>query len=173
MPDWRSEWMTIIIMKVESQANIWLIQADDTISIWRRVASSIVLDSWKRGLLCFHLSSLSYHIIIINISTWAWELETKAKFHLDESSRAKAQPECRLHKHTWFCGGDKQTLQQTCFRRSASCVQSFDDSLDIAIRITYRISLRSSSLWEPRHPLLKVLNRYFVFTKIPNHNTLK
>eukprot|EP00605_Chrysophyceae_sp_TOSAG23-4_P001129 GSChrysophyteH1.ASY1.ANO1.1235.1 assembled CDS len=59
------------------------------------------------------------------------------------------------------------------FSGSASCVQSFDDSLDIAIRITYRISLRSSSLWEPRHPLLKVLNRYFCFTKIPNQNTLK
>mgnify|MGYP003960350023 CR=1 FL=1 len=40
---------------------------------------------------------------------------------------------------------------------SASCVQRFDDSLDFAIRMTYRISLRSSSLWEPRHPLLKVL----------------
>ena len=73
--------------------------------------------------------------------------------------------ERRLHKHTWFCGGDKQTLQQTYFRGSASCVQSFDDSLDIAIRITYRISLRSSSLWEPRHPLLKVLIRYFVLRK--------
>ena len=30
-----------------------------------------------------------------------------------------------------------------------------------AIRITYRISLRSSSLWEPRHPLLKVVINYF------------
>jgi len=56
---------------------------------------------------------------------------------------------------------DEQTLQQTYFRRSASCVQNFDDSLDFAIRMTYRISLRSSSLWEPRHPLLKVL--VFVF----------
>ena len=37
------------------------------------------------------------------------------------------------------------------------CVQSFDDSRGFAIRITYRISLRSSSLWEPRHPLLKVV----------------
>ena len=37
------------------------------------------------------------------------------------------------------------------------CVQSFDDSLNSAIRITYRISLRSSSLREPRHPLLKVV----------------
>ena len=44
---------------------------------------------------------------------------------------------------------------------SAICVQSFDDSLNSAIRTTYRISLRSSSLWEPRHPLLKVVMVYF------------
>ncbi|KAL7533020.1 hypothetical protein ACHAXR_012613 [Thalassiosira sp. AJA248-18] len=37
------------------------------------------------------------------------------------------------------------------------CVQNFDDSRGPAIRITYRISLRSSSLWDPRHPLLKVV----------------
>lgn len=42
--------------------------------------------------------------------------------------------------------------------RSAICVQRFDDSLSSAIRITYRISLRSSSLQEPRYPLLKVLH---------------
>ena len=54
--------------------------------------------------------------------------------------------------------GDEQTLQQTYSRvnGSARCVQNFDDSLSFAIRMTYRISLRSSSLWEPRHPLLKV-----------------
>ena len=40
---------------------------------------------------------------------------------------------------------------------SAMCVQSFDDSLNSAIHITYRISLRSSSLREPRYPLLRVL----------------
>jgi hypothetical protein len=57
-----------------------------------------------------------------------------------------------------------QTLQQTYFRRSARCVQSFDDSLDFAIRMTYRISLRSSSLWEPRHPLLNVLRSLIYFS---------
>ena len=41
--------------------------------------------------------------------------------------------------------------------KSAMCVQNFDDSRSSAIRITYRISLRSSSLWDPRHPLLKVV----------------
>ena len=61
--------------------------------------------------------------------------------------------------------GDEQTLQQTYSRvnGSARCVQNFDDSLSVAIRMTYRISLRSSSLWEPRHPLLKVFLRYFIF----------
>ncbi|KAH9896409.1 hypothetical protein C8Q73DRAFT_642261 [Cubamyces lactineus] len=43
--------------------------------------------------------------------------------------------------------------------RSARCVQRFDDSLNSAIHITYRISLRSSSMREPRDPLLKVVLR--------------
>ena len=46
---------------------------------------------------------------------------------------------------------------------SAICVQKFDDSLNSAIRITYRISLRSSSLREPRHPSLKVVMSFLGF----------
>ena len=42
--------------------------------------------------------------------------------------------------------------------KSAICVQKLDDSLNSAIRITYRISLRSSSLREPRYPLLRVVS---------------
>ena len=56
-----------------------------------------------------------------------------------------------------------QTLKQACYREdpeSAMCVQNFNDSRGLAIRITYRISLRSSSLWEPRHPPLKVVLDY-------------
>ena len=41
--------------------------------------------------------------------------------------------------------------------QSAICVQSSDDSLNSAIRTAYRISLRSSSLREPRYPSLGVL----------------
>ena len=55
------------------------------------------------------------------------------------------------------------TLRQACTLEnpgSAMCVQNFNDSRGLAIRITYRISLRSSSLWEPRHPLLKVVVGY-------------
>ena len=39
----------------------------------------------------------------------------------------------------------------------AICVQKLDDSRNSAIHITYRISLRSSSLQEPRYPLLRVV----------------
>ena len=40
---------------------------------------------------------------------------------------------------------------------SAICVRRFDDSLNSAIHITYRSSLRSSSMHEPRDPPLKVV----------------
>ena len=73
---------------------------------------------------------------------------------LTESAGAKRRISAR--------GGEwgEQTLQQACsqaYPGSAICVQNFDDSLNSAIRITYRISLRSSSLREPRYPLLKVV----------------
>ena len=57
---------------------------------------------------------------------------------------------------------NRHSNRHTSGKRSARCVQRFDDSLDVAIRMTYRISLRSSSLWEPRHPLLNVLGHCLV-----------
>src|ERR1700688_4761459 len=51
--------------------------------------------------------------------------------------------------------------------QGAMCVQRFDDSLNSAIHITYRISLRSSSMPEPRDPLLKVLT---IFIVLRRHN---
>ena len=52
---------------------------------------------------------------------------------------------------------DARTGMPQGIPRGAMCVQRFDDSLNSAIHITYRISLRSSSIREPRDPLLKVL----------------
>ncbi len=54
----------------------------------------------------------------------------------------------------------------------AMCVQRFDDSLDSAIHITYRISLRSSSMPEPRDPLLKVVIILFFTQSINNDKSL-
>ena len=58
------------------------------------------------------------------------------------------------------CAGgciDSQTGMLPGMPGSARCVQRFDDSRNSAIHITYRISLRSSSLREPRDPLSKVV----------------
>ncbi len=46
---------------------------------------------------------------------------------------------------------------------SASCVQESDDSRNSAIRIAYRTLLRSSSLWEPRYPSLKIFLVYIYY----------
>jgi hypothetical protein len=55
-------------------------------------------------------------------------------------------------------------LKQTysCLHKSAICVQRLDDSQIHANRITFRTLLRSSSLQEPRDPLLKVV--YYLIT---------
>ena len=59
-------------------------------------------------------------------------------------------------------GGVGTPLEGTYFQAklgNAMCVQSLDDSLNSAIHITYRISLRSSSLREPRYPSTGVVLR--------------
>ena len=60
-------------------------------------------------------------------------------------------------------GGLGTPLEGTYFQAelgNAMCVQSLDDSLNSAIHITYRISLRSSSLREPRYPSAGVVVRF-------------
>ena len=52
---------------------------------------------------------------------------------------------------------DARTGMPSGIPEGAMCVQRLDDSLNSAIHISYRISLRSSSMPEPRDPLLKVL----------------
>ncbi|KAF8464847.1 hypothetical protein BDZ91DRAFT_659899, partial [Kalaharituber pfeilii] len=61
----------------------------------------------------------------------------------------------------------------------AMCIQRFDDSRDSAIHITYRNSLHSSLMQEPRDPLLKVLFFFILFHLISDkkisllHRSLK
>ena len=68
-------------------------------------------------------------------------------------------PNWRTNKSTQPRRGwnDTQKGMLSGIPKSARCVQRFDDSLNSAIRITYRISLRSSSIREPRYPLLRVV----------------
>ena len=53
--------------------------------------------------------------------------------------------------------GDARTGVPPGMPEGAMCVQRFNGSLDSAIHITYRVSLRSSSMPEPRDPSSKVL----------------
>ena len=56
--------------------------------------------------------------------------------------------------------GDALPEMPDTFVSGATCVQRLDDSRNSAIHTTYRISLRSSSLQEPRYPLLRVVFVY-------------
>jgi hypothetical protein len=66
------------------------------------------------------------------------------------------------HERRSTGGDDARTGMPARVLAGAMCVQRFDGSLDSAIRITYRISLRSSSMPEPRDPLLKVLTGFLL-----------
>lgn len=57
-----------------------------------------------------------------------------------------------------LCEGNKHTETNMLagYPTGAVCVRRSDDSRSSAIRIAYRISLRSSSIWEPRYPSLKI-----------------
>lgn len=57
---------------------------------------------------------------------------------------------------------DTQHSMPTSSLIGAICVQDFDDSRYPAIHTTYHILLRSSSLWEPRYPLLKVVHFFSI-----------
>ena len=61
------------------------------------------------------------------------------------------------HQGDGSVGTDSQTGILATEVSSAMCVQRLDDSQECACRMTFRISLRSSSLQEPRDPLLKVV----------------
>ena len=50
------------------------------------------------------------------------------------------------------CGCGARADMPSAEASGAICVQGLDDSRSSAIRITYRISLRSSSIREPRYP---------------------
>ena len=76
----------------------------------------------------------------------------------------KNNRECQVHPRStqvmntqWMRGcADAEADMPLAGAAGARCVQSFDGS-HTAIHTTYRISLRSSSIREPRYPLLRVV----------------
>ena len=79
----------------------------------------------------------------------------------EAGSRAGPTPKPGAHWAGGFEGrNDARTGMAAGIPAAARCVQRFDGSLNSAIHTTYRISLRSSSMPEPRDPLPKVFTRY-------------
>ena len=109
--------------------------------------------------LCFHMCTRGKHIEIeitqLNNLLWNHLVHTSAQCLYRQTSaivqlplQAKALSGVRWHS-------DMHAPRKN--PASAICVQNFNDSQSFAIRITYHISLRSSSMRDPRHPLLKVV----------------
>lgn len=82
-------------------------------------------------------------------------LSSPTRLHLNRLPK-KSRESCH-HQGDGRFGTDSQTGILATEVSSAMCVQRLDDSQVCADRITFRISLRSSSLQEPRDPLLKVV----------------
>ncbi len=60
----------------------------------------------------------------------------------------------------WMLGDTEECVLLSKLK-SARCVRRFDDSLNSAIRKTYRSLLRSSSVRKPRYPLLRVVQSLY------------
>ena len=99
-------------------------------------------------------------VYICAVSSVVLQLHSSAD-SASRPDRAKSLTTFHIIHDDIFVGGvgltDTPTSMLPAKAGSARCVQRFDDSQVSAIRKTYRISLRSSSLWEPRHPSLKVV----------------
>ena len=99
----------------------------------------------------------------------------RARHALNTPAKAEGPAGAQRRSQTWGwwapAGQDTvETLKQAYFQgypESAGCVQGSIDSRNSAIHSAYRISLRPSSLFEPRHPSLKVviLNKRFRHTE--------
>ena len=111
----------------------------------------------------FQSTELTSSFMTITVCSW---YTSKITYALDIFHSMPA-PSVTRHRHilshlshSWGWKFGTKTLRQACSwacPRGAMCVRNFDDSRDFAIRMMYRISLRFSSLWEPRHSLLKVV----------------
>ena len=123
---------------------------------------SMVLLKAPNGMELHPLSSTKKRLSITHSITFPSETGQLPSQHYI-SSQSDRQDSFPITKRDWELI-DTQTGMLSGIPKSAICVQRFDDSLNSAIHITYRISLRSSSLREPRDPLSKVVS--YLYKKI-------
>lgn len=93
--------------------------------------------------------------------------DTRDKAHLRLALRTFSQKSVREPIVELYCvfPVDTRTGMLHPHGTSARCVQKFNDSRILAVRITFRDLLRSSSLREPRYPPLRVVFGYNIRQK--------
>lgn len=89
--------------------------------------------------------------------------------HHDARARS-VLPHTRRFTLGWLKDTETDVLREST--SSAICVQKSDGSLKSAIHNAYRISLRPSSMREPRHPLLKVFRFQSKYSPLLSGTTL-
>ena len=117
---------------------------------------STLLRGWDKCLNIYHINPL-FEALFASFS-FTNTFKRSKSFTMKWLAKALQLPSFETNKGLkWMDINDTQTGVPFRILRGARCVQRFDDSLNSAIHITYRISLRSSSMREPRDPLLKVI----------------
>ena len=82
--------------------------------------------------------------------------ETHICASADAPPRQEGMPDPTAVRQRWGYT-DSEPNMPSAETLGAICVQRFDGSRNSAIHTTYRSSLRSSSIQEPRYPLLRVV----------------
>ena len=77
--------------------------------------------------------------------------------HEERDCQIRYHPHAATHGTESRGCADAEADMPSAEASGARCVQNFDGSRNSAIHTTYRISLRSSSIREPRYPLLRVV----------------
>ena len=118
---------------------------------------------------CTHVASVLEDCKVHYHTAQTRGLSSLTRLHLSRHSPVKESEQPCHHQSDGRIGTDSQTGILATGVPSAMCVQRLDDSQECADRITFRISLRSSSLQEPRDPLLKVVLEFPHYVKSPTY----
>ena len=113
-------------------------------------------DEWIYKLLRVYGSVVFNYPIEITEESVTNSMDPKIHTYIFNVRLGRSSLEGRFVKHIMFVVKFSDTETDMLYCYSASCVQGSDDSRNSAIRIAYRILLRSSSVWEPRYPSLKI-----------------
>ena len=173
MPDWRSEMISCL------HNNTLYIEIPSSYSYHYKSKTKksygAILDCSRRRVLLqvptyFHMQwpyDTRTYVVFPSARHWKWQGLVRSSWFVVYPfdflhQLSKTTTDCthaRLQAIKGLCVvGMNRHSNRHAPRRKRKVRSKFWWLTGFAIRMTYRISLRSSSIWEPRHPLLKVFD---------------